>query len=738
MKLSTPVSTRPRELTRNRQLLRRPHLFRVGWHLLPLSFFTAKLADYLVQDEAGEVDFSDFLVEDDLFTDFQPLNDLEQGSKQPTSAQFAFQRPGDKGPLSVTTSTSRHSTPSSADSPEAFSPFAVESSHTSASTSPPLATLKHLQANHLSAMKEGSTLGKGEGLRQPSPYDWLTGSQGGAFTVDGGGGGGDGLASNHNVSASYPLAFNPAYAPPNSFFPSLSSSYPVQLPQEWLPTPNFANSFSGTPSFLHAYPPTYPTPFPQTASVPTSPFPYPNAFSPPGQLDQSLLTLHMSLEAQAQARYAAAIGQSNSLPASPAPSPAPIPVRAKAERKSSTGKARGVARANGAGVAAASRTSQLRGQTHPGPVPPPPHYLHSNGGSPTTSAPGSPSTSSFASPPPQPSYQRPLPPLPRQTTATSVSSATTVTPTPYGSHPASAHHSRAPSIACPTPPLVSSRPPSPRLSAVDYDFSSLERELDTFATTGGFASAAAAAMASVGPGRNEQHKGVGAYGVGGYGSPGGMGFNEVASPKVLADVLAENAFPARSPGSSGASRVNSPAAEIPSYGGTRAKGSGSGSGGSNRPSPSGDSPTGSTIIDDETGEALSKKDPIAAQVWRMFNKAKQTLPNGARMENLTWRLMSMTLKKRREETAAAEAEAMAAAMARREADAAAAVGEELEGIEELGRLRGRKAKAKGKGKEGEREVAFEEEAEGRGRRGRSSTSKSASASASPEAFGTEE
>jgi len=35
----------------------------------------------------------------------------------------------------------------------------------------------------------------------------------------------------------------------------------------------------------------------------------------------------------------------------------------------------------------------------------------------------------------------------------------------------------------------------------------------------------------------------------------------------------------------------------------------------------------------------------------MFHKAKNTMPNGARMENLTWRLMSMTLRKRREESA---------------------------------------------------------------------------------------
>jgi hypothetical protein len=40
-----------------------------------------------------------------------------------------------------------------------------------------------------------------------------------------------------------------------------------------------------------------------------------------------------------------------------------------------------------------------------------------------------------------------------------------------------------------------------------------------------------------------------------------------------------------------------------------------------------------------------KKDPLSSQVWRMYTKAKDTLPNGSRLENLTWRMMAMTLKK---------------------------------------------------------------------------------------------
>jgi len=58
------------------------------------------------------------------------------------------------------------------------------------------------------------------------------------------------------------------------------------------------------------------------------------------------------------------------------------------------------------------------------------------------------------------------------------------------------------------------------------------------------------------------------------------------------------------------------------------------------------------ILDDDshqTPEELQKQDPLAAQVWRFFSKTKQMLPNQERMENLTWRMMHMNLRKRREE-----------------------------------------------------------------------------------------
>ncbi|KAG2230374.1 hypothetical protein INT48_007669 [Thamnidium elegans] len=46
-------------------------------------------------------------------------------------------------------------------------------------------------------------------------------------------------------------------------------------------------------------------------------------------------------------------------------------------------------------------------------------------------------------------------------------------------------------------------------------------------------------------------------------------------------------------------------------------------------------------------EEEKKADPLATQVWRLYTKAKDTLPNGTRLENLTWRMMAMTLNKKK-------------------------------------------------------------------------------------------
>jgi len=65
-----------------------------------------------------------------------------------------------------------------------------------------------------------------------------------------------------------------------------------------------------------------------------------------------------------------------------------------------------------------------------------------------------------------------------------------------------------------------------------------------------------------------------------------------------------------------------------------------------------------TWKDDAAGEELDspdemqKKDPLATQIWRLYSKTKKQLPNQERMENLTWRMMAMSMRKRKQEEAA--------------------------------------------------------------------------------------
>ena len=51
-------------------------------------------------------------------------------------------------------------------------------------------------------------------------------------------------------------------------------------------------------------------------------------------------------------------------------------------------------------------------------------------------------------------------------------------------------------------------------------------------------------------------------------------------------------------------------------------------------------------------EEMQKKDPLATQIWKLYARTKKSLPNQKRMENLTWRMMAMTLHRKRQEEAA--------------------------------------------------------------------------------------
>lgn len=53
----------------------------------------------------------------------------------------------------------------------------------------------------------------------------------------------------------------------------------------------------------------------------------------------------------------------------------------------------------------------------------------------------------------------------------------------------------------------------------------------------------------------------------------------------------------------------------------------------------------------DSPDEMQKKDPLATQIWRLYSKTKKQLPNQERMENLTWRMMAMNLRKRRQEEA---------------------------------------------------------------------------------------
>ncbi|TGZ82428.1 hypothetical protein EX30DRAFT_305150 [Ascodesmis nigricans] len=57
---------------------------------------------------------------------------------------------------------------------------------------------------------------------------------------------------------------------------------------------------------------------------------------------------------------------------------------------------------------------------------------------------------------------------------------------------------------------------------------------------------------------------------------------------------------------------------------------------------------------EETPEDMQKKDPLATQVWKLYSKQRGSLPHAERMENLTWRMMAMTLRRERYDAAKAK------------------------------------------------------------------------------------
>lgn len=59
--------------------------------------------------------------------------------------------------------------------------------------------------------------------------------------------------------------------------------------------------------------------------------------------------------------------------------------------------------------------------------------------------------------------------------------------------------------------------------------------------------------------------------------------------------------------------------------------------------PSLDNDAGSPSI--ESAQDMQKNDPLGTQIWKLYSRAKTQLPNAERMENLTWRMMAMNMRR---------------------------------------------------------------------------------------------
>lgn len=53
----------------------------------------------------------------------------------------------------------------------------------------------------------------------------------------------------------------------------------------------------------------------------------------------------------------------------------------------------------------------------------------------------------------------------------------------------------------------------------------------------------------------------------------------------------------------------------------------------------------------DSPEEMQKMDPLGIQIWKLYSKTKSQLPNKERMDNLSWRMMSMSLKLKEQERA---------------------------------------------------------------------------------------
>lgn len=57
----------------------------------------------------------------------------------------------------------------------------------------------------------------------------------------------------------------------------------------------------------------------------------------------------------------------------------------------------------------------------------------------------------------------------------------------------------------------------------------------------------------------------------------------------------------------------------------------------------------------DSPDEMQKKDPLATQIWKLYSRTKAQLPNQERMENLTWRMMALSLRRQERERAQQQA-----------------------------------------------------------------------------------
>ena len=66
-------------------------------------------------------------------------------------------------------------------------------------------------------------------------------------------------------------------------------------------------------------------------------------------------------------------------------------------------------------------------------------------------------------------------------------------------------------------------------------------------------------------------------------------------------------------------------------------------------------------------DEMQRRDPLGTQIWKLYSKTRSQLPNQERLENLSWRMMAMNLKRKEREQARYVGDQMSASLCTRHA-----------------------------------------------------------------------